>query len=98
MLYLRFQLCPKIQFEGETYVVDYTENLLSPVQVKIFVSVYIDRDSDRDSVRDRDKNNREKNYIDRVRDANLTESETDMDRNFISVSDSVYFASLSLSM
>ena len=41
----------------------------SPVQVKIFVSVYIDRDSDRDSVRDRDKNNREKNYIDRVRDA-----------------------------
>ena len=41
----------------------------SPVQVKNFVSVYIDRDSDRDSVRDRDKNNREKNYIDRVRDA-----------------------------
>ena len=41
----------------------------SPVQVKTFVSVYIDRDSDRDSVRDRDKNNREKNYIDRVRDA-----------------------------
>ena len=41
----------------------------SPVQVKFFVSVYIDRDSDRDSVRDRDKNNREKNYIDRVRDA-----------------------------
>ena len=43
--------------------------LYSPVQVKIFVSVYIDRDSDRDSVRDRDKDNREKNYIDRVRDA-----------------------------
>ena len=41
----------------------------SPVQVKNSVSVYIDRDSDRDSVRDRDKNNREKNYIDRVRDA-----------------------------
>ena len=38
---------------------------MSPVQVKIFVSVY----NDRDSVRDRDKNNREKNYIDRVRDA-----------------------------
>ena len=33
----------------------------SPVQVKIFVSVYIDRDSDRDTVRDRDKTNREKN-------------------------------------
>ena len=32
-------------------------------------SVYIDRDSDRDSGRDRDKNNREKKYIDRVRDA-----------------------------
>ena len=44
-------------------------SVLSPVQVKIFVSVYIDRDSDRDSVRDRDKNNREKNYIDRDRDA-----------------------------
>ena len=42
---------------------------ISPVQVKNSVSVYIDRDSDRDSVRDRDKNNREKNYIDRVRDA-----------------------------
>ena len=41
----------------------------SPVQVKNYVSVYIDRDSDRDSVRDRDKNNREKNYIDRDRDA-----------------------------
>ena len=44
-------------------------NVSSPIQVKFFVSVYIDRDSDRDSVRDRDKNNREKNYIDRVRDA-----------------------------
>ena len=49
--------------------------ILSPVQVKNSVSVYIDRDSDsdRDSVRDRDrdkdKNNREKNFIDRVRDA-----------------------------
>ena len=41
----------------------------SPVQVKIFVSVYIDRVSDRDTVRDRYKTNREKNYIDRVRDA-----------------------------
>ena len=41
----------------------------SPVQVKNSVSVYIDRDSDRDSVRDRDKNNREKSYIDRDRDA-----------------------------
>ena len=41
----------------------------SPVQVKNSVSVYIDRDSDRDSVRDRDKNNREKKYIDRDRDA-----------------------------
>ena len=40
-------------------------NIKSPVQVKFFVSVYIDRDS----VRDRDKNNREENYIDRVRDA-----------------------------
>ena len=68
------------------------------VQVKNSVSVYIDRDSDRDSVRDRDKNNREKNYIDRVRDAKYTESEIDMNRNVISVSDSVYFASLSLSM
>ena len=38
---------------------------LSPVQVKNSVSVYIDRDC----VRDRDKNNREKNYIDRDRDA-----------------------------
>ena len=45
------------------------KNNYSPVQLKIFVSVYIDSDSDRDSVRDRDKNNREKNYIDRVRDA-----------------------------
>ena len=44
-------------------------HLNSPVQVKTFVFVYIDRDSDRDSVRDRDKTNREKNYIDRVRDA-----------------------------
>ena len=41
----------------------------SPVQVKIFVSVYIDRDSDRDCVRDRDKTDRDKNYKDRVRDA-----------------------------
>ena len=41
----------------------------SPVQVKNSISVYRDRDSDRDSVRDRDKNNREKNYIDRVTDA-----------------------------
>ena len=54
----------------------YHQNLLkyaalrSPVQVKNSVSVYIDRDSDRDSVRDRDKNNREKKYIDRDRDAN----------------------------
>ena len=49
-----------------------TENLSeqeSPVQVKNSVSVYIDRDSDRDSVRDRNKDNREKNYIDRDRDA-----------------------------
>ena len=38
---------------------------ISPVQVKNSISVYIDRDS----VRDRDKNNREKNYIDRVREA-----------------------------
>ena len=43
--------------------------IISPVQVKNSVSVYIDRDSDRDSVRDRDKINREKNYIYRVRDA-----------------------------
>ena len=43
--------------------------ILSPVQVKNYVSVYIDRDSDRDSVRDRDKNNREKNYRHRDRDA-----------------------------
>ena len=47
----------------------YNIDIISPVQVKNSVSVYIDRDSDRDSVRDRDKNNREKNYIDRVRDA-----------------------------
>ena len=39
--------------------------ILSPVQVKNSVSVYIDRDSGRNSVRDRDKNNREKNYRDR---------------------------------
>ena len=42
-------------------------NQASPVQVKNSVSVYID--SDRDSIRDRDKYNREKNYVDRVRDA-----------------------------
>ena len=46
-----------------------TIKAISPVQVKDSVSVYIDRDSDRDSVRDRDKNNREKKYIDRDRDA-----------------------------
>ena len=45
------------------------KNNKSPVQVKNSVSVYIDRDSDRDSARDRDKNDREKNYIDRDRDA-----------------------------
>ena len=52
-------------------------NIFSPVQVKKFVSVYIDRDSDRD----RDKKNREKNCIflgtinidrDTVRDRDVT--------------------------
>ena len=38
-----------------------TMGLFCPVQVKIFVSVYKDRDSDRD----REKTHREKNYIDR---------------------------------
>ena len=66
----------------------------SPVQVKNSVSVY----SDRDSVRDRDKNYREKIYIDRDRNAKRIESETEMKFLSMSVSDSVYFASLTLSM
>ena len=68
---------------GFTFI-NQSSNDISPVQVKNSVSVYIDRDSHRDSVRDRDKNNRE--------------SETEMKFLFISVSDSVYFASLTLSM
>ena len=60
---------PYFQSKLNQYTIRKILNNYSPVQVKIFVSVYIDSDSDRDSVRDRDKNNREMNYIDRVRDA-----------------------------